>query len=124
MTGSATDKTVLVVEDDETTREALALELREAGYGCVTAGDGRAALDYLATHSAPDVIVLDMLLPVLDGWHFLQQLRQRGAAASIPVIIATATVISRAWALDHGCAGFVQKPVEAGALLDEIRRCL
>jgi CheY-like chemotaxis protein len=114
-------QTVLVVEDDDATREALALELQDAGYGVAEAANGREALDYLADHAAPDVIVLDMMLPVLDGWRVLERLRR--THPTVPVVVTTAGIISREWALQHGCAGFVKKPIDPGRLLEEVRLC-
>jgi CheY-like chemotaxis protein len=64
-----------------------------------------------------------MLMPVLDGWHFLERLRQEDARP--PVVVTTAaSILGRDWAEAHGCAGFVRKPVEAEELLEEVRRCL
>jgi CheY-like chemotaxis protein len=114
-------QTVLVVEDDDTTREAVAQELRDAGYGVAEADNGREALDCVAGHAAPDAILLDMMLPVLDGWGVLERLRRTYPA--VPVVVTTAAIISREWALQHGCAGFVKKPIDAGRLVEEIRRC-
>jgi CheY-like chemotaxis protein len=115
-------KTILVVEDNDVAREGLAVVLRREGYAVALAADGRQALDYLDANPAPDLILLDMLMPVLDGWAFLGLLR--GRADRVPVVVTTGTVLSREWAADHGCAGFVKKPIEAGALLEEVRRCL
>jgi CheY-like chemotaxis protein len=64
-----------------------------------------------------------MLMPVLDGWHLLGRLRQGGPHP--PVVVTTGTaVVGREWALDHGCAGCLRKPVGAEELLDEVRRVL
>jgi CheY-like chemotaxis protein len=89
----------------------------------VPAANGEEALRLLAAGPAPDLILLDMLMPVLDGWHFLERLRQE--ATRPPVVVTTAAgVLSREWAEAHGCAGFVRKPVETDELLAEVRRCL
>jgi CheY-like chemotaxis protein len=71
-------RTLLVVEDNEAAREGLAFVLRRAGFHVLTAADGRRALLLLWSVPPPEVILLDMLLPVLDGWHFLERLRQGG----------------------------------------------
>jgi CheY-like chemotaxis protein len=63
---------LLIVEDNDVTREGLATLLRREGFTVELAAHGRQALDYLNTGARPDVILLDMLLPVLDGWHFLE----------------------------------------------------
>jgi CheY-like chemotaxis protein len=116
-------KTLLVVEDDNIVRQGLALLLRREGYDVIQAADGEEALALLGSGSDPDLILLDMLLPVLDGWHFLQQIDAEGAPA-IPIIVVTSTVLTRQWAEDHGCCGFVKKPIDPQALLGEIHRCL
>jgi CheY-like chemotaxis protein len=118
------DKTLLVVEDNEVAREGLASILSRHGYAVALAANGREALDYLAGNPAPALILLDMLMPVLDGWRFLEQLKLSGRLGTTPVVVTTGTVLTREWAGDHGCAGFVKKPIEVEALLAEIRRCL
>ncbi len=117
-------RTVLVVEDNDITRDWLAALLQQEGYRVVPTRNGQEALDYLGADRHPDLILLDMLMPVLDGWHFLGQLSKSGRAPAAPVLITTATIISREWASSHGCAGCLRKPLEAGAVLDEVRRCL
>ena len=116
-------KTLLVVEDDSITREGLGLLLRREDYDVIQAANGEEALACLRSGPPPDLILLDMLLPVLDGWHFLQQIRAEGATP-IPIMVVTSTVLTRQWAEDHGCCGFVKKPIDPEALLGEIRRCL
>jgi CheY-like chemotaxis protein len=121
---AARRKTVLVVEDDPDTRTALSAALGDVGYQVVGVGDGHAALNYLAANPSPDLILLDMVLPVLDGWHLLAELRKGGRLVSVPVLITTATsAIGRQWAADHGCAGVIPKPVDPGQLLAEVSRC-
>jgi two-component system chemotaxis response regulator CheY len=123
---SATDsaaKTVLVVEDEPVARDGLAAILRRHGYTVFAAEHGQRALDLLLAGAQPDLILLDMLMPVLDGWRFLQLLPQTPAPAP-PVVITTGTILTREWARDNGCAGFVKKPIEADALLAEVGRCL
>jgi CheY-like chemotaxis protein len=116
-------RTLLVVEDNDVSREGLAVVLRRAGYHVVPAANGEEALRLLKAGPPPDLILLDMLMPVLDGWHFLERLRRKGPCP--PVIVTTAAgVLSLEWAQDHGCAGFLRKPVETDELLAEGRRCL
>jgi CheY-like chemotaxis protein len=62
-----------------------------------------------------------MMLPILDGWRVLERLRRTYPA--VPVVVTTAGIISREGALQHGCAGFVKKPIDPGRLVEEIRRC-
>jgi CheY-like chemotaxis protein len=120
---SATPQTVLVVEDFPDTREGLRRVLVAEGYEVAEARDGREALDYLRDKPAPAVVLLDMLMPVLDGWHFLEEFRARGSSIYIPIIVITAVpVISQEWAAANGCAGCLHKPVSMPDLLADIRR--
>jgi CheY-like chemotaxis protein len=114
---------VLVVEDDTIGREGVATILGRSGYDVVAAGDGRQALDLLAAGRRPDVILLDMLMPVLDGWHFLNHLKA-GPHAGVPVVVVTGANLTREWAADHGCAGLIRKPVDTAAMVAEVRRVL
>jgi CheY-like chemotaxis protein len=111
------------VEDDVITREGLATFLTRSGYEVVLSDNGQDALDYLRVGPKPDLILLDMLMPVLDGWRFLDKVRAGGVPA-VPILVITATVLSREWAEDHGCCGFVRKPIDTPVLLEEIRRCV
>src|SRR5262249_26459317 len=115
-------KKVLVVEDNAAAREAFALALRRAGYGVTTAADGESALGQLRGGLAPDLLVLDMLMPILDGWHLLDRLRAEWPA--LPVVVATATILTPEWAADNGCRGLLRKPIDSEALVAEVRRCL
>ena len=101
----------------------LAAVLRNAGYGVVTASDGMEALVQLRSGPAPDLVLLDMLMPVLDGWRLLERIKETPAGA-IPVIITTGTILTKEWAAMKGCAGFIKKPVEEQDLLDELRSVL
>jgi two-component system response regulator MprA len=116
--------TLLLVEDNEVVRARLAVVLRRAGYAVVPAADGREALAALRGGLCPDLILLDMLLPVADGWRFLERRRQQPALAAVLVVILTGLgVASPEWAAALGAAGLLRKPVEAGELLREVRRC-
>ncbi|MBX3229062.1 MAG: response regulator [Labilithrix sp.] len=86
---------VLVVEDDEPTRELMTRTLRSAGHVVVEAENGKIALDRLA-EAAPQVIVLDLMMPVMDGMMFLHHLRAMEAYANVPVIVATAQILTDA----------------------------
>ncbi|HMC64693.1 MAG TPA: response regulator [Gemmataceae bacterium] len=115
-------KTILVVDDDPITCEQLATLLRSEGYSVVTALDGRGAMDYLSTEPAPDLILLDMMMPVEDGWRFLDERSRSQSLASIPVVIMTALgVASSEWAAALGAVGLLRKPLEVEALLETTR---
>src|SRR5438270_3175209 len=96
-------KYILVVEDDETTRQSLATALRDAGFDVVTAGNGQEALDYVHSHPPPVLILLDMMMPAHDGWEFLRLRGQDPTLAGVPVIVLTALgVASELWARSLG----------------------
>jgi CheY-like chemotaxis protein len=116
-------QTVMVVEDHAATREGMAAIVRRNGYDVVAAGDGQEALDRLAAGPLPEVVLLDMLLPVLDGWRLLERLTGT-PYGTVPVIITTGADLSPAWAAAHGCAGFLQKPVDEPDLLAELDRVI
>jgi CheY-like chemotaxis protein len=109
------------VEDNEVEREGLAAILRREGYAVALAAEGRQALDLLRQSPPPDLILLDMLMPVMDGWAFLEELRRLGPPA--PVVVMSPAALTREWARDHGCAGIVHKPVATTELLAELQRC-
>ena len=81
---------ILVVEDDLPTREALCRSLASMGYAADAAVDGRSGLGWLAAHPAPSLILLDLMMPGMDGFEFLRELRQRPALVDVPVIVVTA----------------------------------
>jgi CheY-like chemotaxis protein len=117
-------KTLLIVEDDSITREGLAVLLRHEGYQVVLAANGSEALASLRC-LRPDLILLDMLMPVLDGWHFLERLRAEAPTPTIPIILVTTlSVICLEWAQAHGCCGIIHKPIDPDEMLVEIRRRL
>jgi two-component system, chemotaxis family, chemotaxis protein CheY len=114
---------ILIVEDNEATRAGLVKVVEAAGYRTASVVNGREALDYLDSKPSPDLILLDMLLPVLDGWHFLEEI-QKAKRVAAPIIVTTGTILTRQWAQDHGCAGFIHKPIDVQELLREIRHCI
>jgi CheY-like chemotaxis protein len=116
-----TGKTVLVVEDNDVVREGLAVLLRREGYAVALARHGREALDYLRAAPSPCLVLLDMMLPVLDGWQFL--VRHRAGATASPVVIVTALgAATPEWAAGLGAVGLLRKLVETEDLLKMVRR--
>ena len=113
---------VLVVEDDATTREALVWLLGIQGYATAAARNGAEALMYLCDHAPPRVILLDLMMPVMSGWHFLQARKGKPRLADIPVVLCTAEGdLDRAAAQALGADDLLRKPVDAADLLDAIR---
>ncbi len=104
-------KTVLIVEDDAIIREGLAAILERAGYQVIPAAHGREALDRLR-EGPVDLIVLDMMLPVLDGWRFLERCRSGQRPLPAPVLVVSGfDEGSLEWAVALGAAGYLRKPV-------------
>lgn len=115
--------TVMVVDDDEVGREMLGTVLRLEGFRVEEATDGREALERLGAGEQPNLILLDMMMPGLDGWQFLAALRRDKRLARVPVIIVTAIgVSSPAWARSLGAVACFRKPAPIDALLAEVRR--
>jgi CheY-like chemotaxis protein len=86
---------ILVVENDPPTREALCHSLTRMGYATAASITGRDGLDWLASHPAPNLIVLDLMMPEMDGFEFLRELRRQPAFAHVPVIVVTAKELTQ-----------------------------
>ena len=112
---------VLVVEDDPLTRKMLATFLTEEGFMVATAHDGAHALR-VAAASAPDVIVLDIGLPVLDGSGFALRWRQRPGAQHVPIIAISALAYGDELAREIGVVSFHPKPFDLDLLVTDVRR--
>lgn len=106
---------ILVVEDDPDMAEILALILGGAGYSVRVARNGRDALEAVAARM-PDLILLDMLMPVMDGWECARELRER-YGRGVPIVVVTAAEHARARAEEVGADDGLSKPFEVNALL-------
>lgn len=116
---------ILLVEDNEISRDLLSRRLRKSGYEIVMAVDGNQAIA-MATREHPDVILMDMTLPGIDGWDATRELRRRRETSAIPVIALTAHTLpaDRARALAAGCDEYEPKPVELAVLVHKIETLL
>ena len=116
---------ILVVEDDSLIREMVGVYLTRSGFEVVTAEDGVQAL-VLVRSVRPDVILMDMGLPKLNGWQTTQRLRMRQETARIPIIALTAYALEsdRQRALNVGCDDFEAKPIDFGKLIAKIQTLL
>ncbi len=116
---------ILLVEDNEMNRDMLSRRLLRKGYGVVVAVDGGEGVQKAAT-DMPDLILLDMSLPVLDGWEAARQLKASPQTGSIPIIALTAHAMSgdREAALDAGCDDYDTKPIDFPGLLGKIEALL
>ena len=115
-------KHILIVEDDHDVAQSVAEVLEASGYGTGIAANGLEALDYLQTHTQTDLILLDMMMPVMDGWQFREEQRKLPAFDSIPVVIVTADGNARGKAEAIQADGLVSKPVTIDGLLNEVER--
>jgi CheY-like chemotaxis protein len=116
---------VLLVEDNEMNRDMLSRRLVRKGYEVVMALDGRQAVEMAAAEN-PDVILMDMSLPVIDGWEATRQVKAAAATRTIPVIALTAHAMAgdREKALAAGCDDYDTKPIDLPRLLDKITSVL
>ena len=116
---------VLLVEDNEESRDGLSRLLQRKGYQILLAVDGRQGVD-MARAEVPDLILMDMSLPVLDGWEATRQLKAGAQTRGIPVIALTAHAMAgdRERALEAGCDDYDTKPIEFPRLLPKIESLL
>jgi two-component system, cell cycle response regulator DivK len=116
---------ILLVEDDEMNRDMLSRRLERRGYQVVIAVDGGQGLR-LAHSEAPDLILMDMSLPGLDGWEATRQLKAAPATQAIPIIALTAHAMAgdREQAVEVGCDDYDTKPIEFPRLLGKIEALL
>ncbi len=113
---------ILVVEDEETLREMLAFNLRNAGYEVLTAGDGAVALD-VARAERPDLVILDLMLPELDGLTVCRSLRH-SSDLSILILTARTGEMDKIIGLESGADDYLTKPFSLGELLARLRALL
>lgn len=111
---------VMVVDDDDAIREALEDVLGDEGYDVIAASDGQQALDYLSDERRPSVILLDLWMPVMDGWKFLEALRADPRFDRIPLVVLTAARDQRA--RDLHVAEVLTKPVQLEQVLGVLKR--
>ncbi|MEF2550256.1 response regulator [Aurantimonas sp. A2-1-M11] len=114
---------ILVVEDNEMNRDMLSRRLERKGYEVVVAIDGKAGVEASAT-ARPDLILMDMSLPIIDGWEATRRIRAEPSTATIPIIALTAHAMAgdREKAMNAGCSDYETKPIEWPDLLDKIVR--
>ncbi len=113
------DCTILVVDDDPSILTVVADFLDMEGYPVATATNGAEALAVVeSTSKPPCLVLLDMRMPVLDGWGFVRALQERSRA--LPVLVMTAAQDARRWADEVGAAGYVAKPFDLSDLLSAV----
>jgi len=116
---------VLLVEDNEMNRDMLSRRLIRRGYEVVFAVDGQQGIDMAASES-PDIILMDLSLPVVDGWEATRRVKSRESTKDIPIIGLTAHAMSddRDKAMNAGCDEYDTKPVELDRLIGKMERLL
>ena len=116
---------LLIVEDSEVERELLSRRFRKKGYEVVTAADGKVGVEFASTEE-PNLILMDLSMPVLDGWEATRQIKARGATSHIPIIALTAHAMEgdRARAINAGCDDYDTKPIDLKRLLSKIEALL
>ena len=112
---------ILLVEDNEMNRDMLSRRLERRGFQVVMAGDGQQGVE-MAQTEAPDLILMDMSLPVIDGWEAARRLKQAPDTRGIPVIALTSHAMAgdREQALASGCDDYDTKPVDLPRLLEKM----
>ena len=117
--------TILLVEDNEMNRDMLSRRLERRGFTVIAATDGQQGVS-MATTEQPDLILMDMSLPVLDGWEATRRLKAAPETRAIPIIALTAHAMAsdREQALQAGCDEYESKPIDFGRLLGKIEELL
>jgi CheY-like chemotaxis protein len=111
---------ILIVEDDADLRDMMAQLLTLEGFKTETVANGRDALEYLQKGDPPDLILLDLMMPVMDGWEFRRRQREDPALADVPVVVLSALDQTRA--ADLGGTAFLKKPLDFDRLLELVRQ--
>lgn len=113
---------ILIVDDEPFNVDYLEQELADLDYETVSAGNGQAALDQVAAHG-PDMILLDIMMPVMDGFEAIEKIREQGRFQELPIIALTAKAMpeDRAKCLEKGANDYLPKPVEVDMLLTLMR---
>lgn len=121
-----TGKRILLVDDDVRNIFALSKELREQGMDVILANNGQLALDQLESNPNVDLILMDMMMPVMDGYEAMRTIRQQAQYNDLPIIALTALAMpdDRAKCIDSGADDYLTKPVDMDTLLSLIRTWL
>jgi CheY-like chemotaxis protein len=117
-------KRILLVEDDDDTRELMAELLRTEGYTVDVASNGALALELLRKGDAPALVIADMHMPVMNGRELLRRLRDEPGLAAVPIVILSGDATRDRDVLKGGASGLVSKPVSIEMLLATVRRFL
>ena len=114
--------TVLIVDDDADIRETLADVLRDAGYHVLGAANGDDALHQLRRGARPNLILLNLMMPVMNGWEFRERQRQDPMLAAIPVVVISAYSRYTSDGADFDAAASLRKPLDITTLIEMVER--
>ena len=116
---------ILLVEDNELNRDMLSRRLKRKGFEVICAEDGQEGID-VAQSESPDIVLMDLSLPVVDGWAASKKLKSEATTKSIPIIALTAHAMKgdREKAIEAGCDDYDTKPIDFKRLLDKINKLL
>lgn len=116
---------ILIIEDTENNRVLLTRRLKPRGHEILTAEDAESGLTLVETEK-PDLVLMDVGLPGMDGWNATRALKQNPATKHIPVIALTAHAMQgdREKALEAGCDDYETKPIDFNRLFEKIDRLL
>jgi CheY-like chemotaxis protein len=123
VTAAQPAKRVLLVDDNFVTRETMSLILGGVGYQVVTASNGQDAMERLRSHEPPNLILLDLNMPVMDGLTFCQQRKHDDRLANIPVVLVSSADDIAEKASSAGADSYLQKPIDTIQLLDVLQHC-
>ena len=125
LSNSDRPKTILIVDDEEDTLNLLRDRLKEEGFQTIEANNGKDAIEK-ATHSAPDLILLDIMMPEITGWDVMESLRRKEGTASIPVVVlsAASSEADRQRGYSMGISNYLTKPFEMKELISEIKKAI
>jgi CheY-like chemotaxis protein len=108
---------IVIIEDDPDIRDTLCLALEFEGYTVLSASNGKEGIDLLARCKAPCLILLDLMMPVMNGWDFLNERRDNETLAPVPVIVVSAFATDQS---DRSVQAYLEKPVELETLLQMV----
>jgi CheY-like chemotaxis protein len=118
-------KSILVIEDDKDIRETIAQVLEIEGYPVASASNGAEAVQVLEKLPKPSLILLDLMMPIMNGWQFMEKQKDDTAFASLPVVVVSALPANAAFAdvkAVEGAVGYIKKPISLTALMEVVQQ--